>query len=100
MRGQGQIKMSPAELTEKARVYGNSGEQINEILGTLETLQSQISEQWQGQAFQSFDNQFTELRPKVQNFSALMMEIQEQLTKTANAMSEQDQALSQNFGFR
>ena len=100
MRGQGQIKMSPAELTEKARVYGNSGEQINEILGTLESLQSQLSEQWQGQAFQSFDNQFTELRPKVQNFSALMIEIQEQLTKTANAMSEQDQALSQNFGFR
>ncbi len=96
----GQIKMSPAELTHKAKEYGNSANQINEILSRLESLQGELSEQWHGQAFQSFDNQFTELKPKVQNFSNLMMEIQEQLTKTANAMSEQDQALSQNFGFR
>lgn|SRR5690625_3087888 len=96
----GQIKMSPAELSHKAKQYGESSHQIREILGRLETLQGELSLQWEGQAFRSFDDQFTELKPKVENFAQLMMEIQEQLTKTAEAMQEQDQALSQNFGFR
>lgn len=96
----GQIKMSPAELTLKARQYGESSTQIHEILGKLQALQGELSQQWEGQAFRSFDTQFEELKPKVQNFAQLMMEIQEQLTKTADAMQEQDQALSQNFGFR
>lgn len=96
----GQIKMSPAELSHKAREYGNSHDQINEIISRLETLQGELREQWEGQAFRSFDDQFTDLKPKVQNFANLMMEIQEQLTKTADAMADQDQALSQNFGLR
>jgi WXG100 family type VII secretion target len=95
-----QIKMSPAELSHRAKEYGNSHHQINEILSRLETLQGELRDQWQGQAFRSFDDQFTELKPKVVNFANLMMEIQVQLEKTAEAMAEQDQALSQNFGFR
>lgn len=96
----GQIKMSPAELAQKAREYGNSSDQINQILSRLQTLQGELREQWEGQAFRSFDEQFNDLQPKVQNFAQLMMEIQEQLVKTAEAMEQQDQALSQNFGFR
>ena len=96
----GQIKMSPAELAQKAREYGNRADQINQILTRLEQLQNELQYQWEGQAFRSFDEQFNELRPKVQNFAQLMMDIQNQLIKTAEAMQEQDQALSQNFGFR
>jgi len=96
----GQIKMSPAELASKAREYGNSSDQINQILSRLQTLQGELREQWEGQAFRSFDEQFNDLTPKVQNFAQLMMDIQTQLQKTAEAMQEQDQALSQNFGFR
>jgi len=96
----GQIKMSPAELAHKAKQYGESSYQIQEILGRLKALQGELSEQWQGQAFASFDQQFGDLEPKVQSFAQLMMDIQDQLTKTAEAMQEQDQALSQNFGFR
>lgn len=96
----GQIKMSPAELASKAREYGNSHDQIRDVLSRLELLQGDLRQQWEGKAFDSFDMQFNELKPKVENFAQLMMEIQQQLTKTAEAMAEQDQALSQNFGFR
>ncbi|MBO1002406.1 WXG100 family type VII secretion target [Pseudogracilibacillus auburnensis] len=96
----GQIKMSPAELTHKARGYGESHDIIKEVLAKLEHLQEDLRAQWEGKAFESFDNQFRELKPKVENFAVLMQEINEQLNKTADAMAEQDQALSQNFGFR
>lgn len=96
----GQIKMSPAELSHRAKEYGNSHDQIRDILSRLGNLQNELREQWEGQAFRSFDDQFQELSPKVENFATLMMEIQQQLEKTAEAMADQDQALAQNFGFR
>lgn len=96
----GQIKMSPAELQLRAKDYGSGAEQITTVLNKLESLQSDLRLQWEGKAFNSFDQQFEELRPKVNNFSLLLQEIQQQLEKTANAMEEQDQALSQNFGLR
>ncbi len=96
----GQIKMTPAELTQKAGQYGQSAETIRDVLGRLESLQRELEQQWQGQAFQSFNTQFEDLRPKVTNFAQLMDDIKDQLTKTADAMEQQDQALSQNFGFR
>lgn len=100
MQMSGQIKMSPAELTHRAKEYGNSHDQIRDMLSRLGNLQNELREQWEGQAFRSFDEQFQELSPKVENFATLMMEIQQQLEKTAEAMADQDQALAQNFGFR
>lgn len=96
----GQIRMSPAELTDKAKRYGRSGDQIDQILKDLTALQSDLRGQWEGKAFQQFDVQFNELTPKVKNFSELMREIELQLTKTADAVARQDEELSRNFGLR
>ncbi len=54
----------------------------------------------EGLAFQRFDDQFNELMPKVKDFAILMEEIKMQLINTAEAMDEQDEALSRNFGFK
>ena len=59
-----------------------------------------LRSEWEGQAFQGFDNQFNELKPKVQNFAELMQQINNQLDKTAQAMQQNDQALSRNFGLK
>lgn len=94
----GQIRMSPAELTDKAKRYGRSGEQIEQILEDLRSLQEDLRGQWEGQAFNRFDDQFVELSPKVLHFADLMRQIEKQLTTTADAMAQQDQELSRNFG--
>ena len=94
----GQIRMSPAELKEKAKRYGRSGEQIDQILKDLNNLQTDLRAQWEGKAFNKFDDQFIDLRPKVQNFAELMRQIDDQLTRTAEAVAQQDEELSRNFG--
>lgn len=94
----GQIRMSPAELKDKAKRYIQSSQQIDQILKDLSTLQEQLHGEWEGLAFNKFNDQFIQLKPKVQDFSHLMLEINEQLTKTADAMAQQDEALSRNFG--
>ncbi|MUK87580.1 WXG100 family type VII secretion target [Ornithinibacillus sp. L9] len=96
----GQIRMSPDQLQDKAKRYGHSAQQIDQILRDLSNLQEELRGEWEGRAFERFDDQFRELTPKVQDFSRLMQEIEMQLTKTAEAVAQQDQALSQNFGLR
>ncbi|MFS0560810.1 WXG100 family type VII secretion target [Terribacillus sp. 179-K 1B1 HS] len=96
----GQIRMTPEQLKNHAKRYHNSSEQIDAILRDLSGLQTQLRSEWEGRAFDRFDDQFIQLKPKVQEFSQLMLDIQLQLEKTAQAVQDQDEALSQNFGFR
>ena len=96
----GQIRMSPEELKITANDYGKNYETLMTMLSELRGTQQKLSDQWQGRAFESFEVQYDQLKPKVEDFAILMQEIQEQLNKTAKAMADQDQALSQNFGFR
>ncbi|MGX7112395.1 WXG100 family type VII secretion target [Gemella cuniculi] len=94
----GQIRVSPEVLQSRAREYGKASNDIQAILSNLQRLQDTLRSEWEGQAFQGFDNQFNELKPKVQNFAELMQQINTQLDKTAQAMQQHDQDLSRNFG--
>ena len=94
----GQIKMTPEELKSKAQTYQKGSDQIEDVLSQLRRVQGELVGEWEGQAFERFDDQFRELEPKVEKFSHLMEEIKVQLDKTAQAVQDQDQALAQNFG--
>lgn len=96
----GQIRMSPAELRDRAKTYGTSARDIEQLLQRLSQTQEQLRSEWEGQAFQRFDDQFNQLKPKVTEFANLMDQIEQQLQKTAHAVEEQDQALAQNFGLQ
>ncbi|RDX01253.1 WXG100 family type VII secretion target [Listeria kieliensis] len=95
----GQIRMSPSELRDRAKTYGTSARDIEQMLQRLSQTQEQLRSEWEGQAFQRFDDQFNQLKPKVTEFANLMDQIEQQLQKTATVVEEQDQQLSQNFGF-
>lgn len=96
----GQIRMTPDQLQAKAKRYGTASQNIDQILRDLSNLQEELRGEWEGRAFERFDDQFRELKPRVQDFSQLMIDIETQLIKTAEAVAQQDQALSQNFGLR
>lgn len=93
-----QIRVSPETLQSRAREYGKASNDIAAILSNLQRLQDTLSSEWEGAAFQGFNNQFLELKPKVQKFAELMQQINTQLDKTAQAMQQNDQELSRNFG--
>jgi len=96
----GQIRMSPEELKSKAKLYGRSSDEIKDILGKLQGLQNELRGEWEGRAFEGFDRQFNDLRPKVESFSQLLHEINVQLNKTAEAVASHDEELSRNFGLK
>lgn len=96
----GQIRVSPETLQSRARDYGKAANDIRVILSNLQRLQDTLRSEWEGAAFQGFDQQFSELKPKVENFADLMQQINTQLDKTAQAMQQNDQDLSRNFGLQ
>lgn len=94
----GQIRLSPEGIRVQARVYGQAAQEVESIVSRLTRVQEELRNEWEGSAFQGFDAQFQELKPKVIQFSNLLQSIQLQLEKTATTMQECDQALSRNFG--
>lgn len=86
----GRIKLTPDDLRTSAVKYADGSREIAEILKTLKTEQGVISENWEGDAFASFDEQFTELEPKIEQFSELLQSINEQLISVANIIEETD----------
>ncbi|AWP38766.1 WXG100 family type VII secretion target [Heyndrickxia coagulans] len=96
----GQIRMTPEELKAKAQRYDNAGQLIEQLLRDLTNLQNELRGEWEGRAFQGFDDQFNQLKPKVQNFAQLMHDINTQLNKTADAVAQHDEELSRNFGLQ
>ena len=71
-----------------------------DILSQLQNLQNELRGEWEGRAFEGFDQQFNQLKPKVQNFAQLLQEINMQLNKTAEAVASHDEELSRNFGLK
>ena len=94
----GQIRVSPETLQTRAREYNKASNEVNSILSNLTGLQQTLASEWEGPAFQGFDRQFNELKPKVREFAELLEQINLQLVSAARAMEEHDQALSQKFG--
>ena len=94
----GQIRVSPETLQTRAREYNKASNEVNSILSNLTGLQQTLASEWEGQAFQGFDRQFNELKPKVREFAELLEQINLQLVSAARAMEEHDQALSKKFG--
>lgn len=84
------IKLTPDELRTSAVKYTTGSEQIDEILSTLTTEQGVISDNWEGTAFDSFQEQFDELSPRIREFSHLLQSINEQLNKVASIIEQTD----------
>ncbi|MBM6614790.1 WXG100 family type VII secretion target [Desemzia sp. RIT804] len=95
----GQIKLTPEELRTSAVKYTNGSTDIDNVLSILTSEQEAIRENWEGTAFESFDNQFTELKPKIQEFSQLLQDINTQLNSVADTIEQTDQDIAGQIGF-
>lgn len=89
-----QIKLTPEELRTSAQKYVQGSQDIDQILSSLTQEQATIDANWDGSAFDSFDNQFNELTPKIREFSQLLSDIHAQLNKVADIIEQTDQDIA------
>ena len=88
------IKLTPEELRASAQRYTDGAENVNQVLSSLTNEQAIISENWAGSAFQSFEEQFNELSPKIKEFAQLLQDINAQLVKVADIVEQTDQDIA------
>ena len=88
------IKLTPEELSASAQRYTDGAENVNQVLSSLTNEQAIISENWEGSAFQSFEEQFNELSPKIKEFAQLLQDINAQLVKVADIVEQTDQDIA------
>ncbi|MGL5042331.1 MAG: WXG100 family type VII secretion target [Culicoidibacterales bacterium] len=96
----GLIKLTPDTLRTQSGVYGKSATEIEQMIGRLNTLQREISEGWDGVAWQAFENQYNDLVPKVEAFRQLLEDIERQLKEVARVVEQTDQDISNKLGFK
>ena len=95
----GQISVTPEELRQQAQVYIRSKEQIEQAIQQVNQMNSTISEEWKGQAFQAYLEQYNELYQSVKKCEDLLESINQQLNKYADTVAERDAQDAQSFGF-
>ena len=88
------IKLTPEELRASAQRYTDGAENVNQVLSSITNEQAIISENWEGSAFQSFEEQFNELSPKIKEFAQLLQDINAQLVKVADIVEQTDQDIA------
>lgn len=93
-----QIKLTPEELRQSATKYTEGSQTIDDVLNTLTHEQDNIASNWDGQAFDKFEQQFDELKPKIQEFSQLLDDINQQLVSVADTLEQTDQDIASQIG--
>lgn len=93
------ISVTPEELKQQAKVYTRAKEEIAQAIQRVEQMNSTIAEQWKGQAFQAYLQQYSQLSESVKKFEELLVTIDQQLSKYADTIAERDAQDAQSFGF-
>lgn len=61
-------------------------------------MNQQIAQEWKGQAFQSYLEQYNQLEGNVKKMEELLISINSQLTKYADTVAQRDQQDAGSFG--
>lgn len=94
----GAISVTPEELKSQAKVYTQSQQQIQDAISKVNSMNQQISQQWKGQAFQSYLEQYSQLEGNVKKMEELLLSINSQLNKYADTVAQRDQQDASSFG--
>ena len=81
-------------MRASAQRYTEGSESVDQVLTSLTREQAVISENWDGSAFDSFEQQFNELSPKIKEFAQLLQDINAQLIKVADIVEQTDQDIA------
>ncbi|ELS0478042.1 WXG100 family type VII secretion target, partial [Enterococcus faecalis] len=90
---------TPEELKAQAKVYQQASDQMNQAINKVNSTNQQMAQQWKGQAFQSYLDQYQQLEGNVKKMEELLVSINQQLNKYAETVAQRDQQDAQSFGF-
>ena len=94
----GAIAVTPEQLKSQAKVYTQSQQQIQDAIRKVNSMNQQIAQEWKGQAFQSYLEQYNQLEGNVKKMEELLISINSHLNKYADTVAQRDQQDASSFG--
>jgi len=94
----GAISVTPEQLKQQATVYTKAQNSISEAIRSVNSMNRQIESEWQGQAFKSYLEQYSQLEGNVKKMEELLLSINKQLDKYADTVAQRDQQDAGSFG--
>ncbi|MBO0466102.1 WXG100 family type VII secretion target [Enterococcus plantarum] len=94
----GAISVIPEQLKSQAKDYTQSQQQIQDAIRKVNSTNQQIAQEWKGQAFQSYIEQYNQLEGNVKKMEELLISINSQLNKYADTVAQRDQQDASSFG--
>lgn len=93
----GQIRITPDMMRTRASEYANQAEAVGEVISTMDTLLTQLQDEWEGEASKSYADKYLQLKPGFVKAQELITEISQALNQTAQAVEETDQSIANAF---
>ena len=94
----GIISVTPEQLRSQSRVYLDARDMVADAKARVDAMNNQIAEQWRGEAFRAYLQQFEQLAGHVRQFNELLVSINSQLNKYANTIEDRDRQDATAFG--
>lgn len=92
-----QIRITPDQMRGRAGEYRTQADTVNDVISKMDTLLSNLRQEWEGAASESYDQRYTELRKGFVAAEELIREIAAALDSTAQIVEETDTSIAQQF---
>ena len=89
------IKLNPAEVTSYGEEIKTMAGQVENLLGDIETLVSQINGGWEGLGNSAFAAQYAQLKVQLKNLPEIVTGVGAQAVTYGNTMAEAERQLGQ-----
>lgn len=93
----GQIRITPEKLRERAREYGVQADELERVIQNMEQLLVRLQEEWEGAASDSYVLRYEQLKPGFVKAEELVREIEKVLIRTADTLEQTDLEIAGQF---
>jgi len=95
----GVISVTPEQLRQQCKVYLDCAAEVDIARSKVDAMNGQMEQQWRGEAFKAYIDQYNEICKHVDKFCELLQDVHKQLNTYANTIEERDYQDAQSFGF-
>lgn len=93
----GQIRISPEQMRERAGQYRVEADTVNGVISKMDSLLQQLQSEWEGASSESYVARYQELKPGFVKAEELIREIATALDSTAKIIEETDADIANQF---
>lgn len=94
------IRAEIRDIEAQSAEFNNESQEMTELIQRCTSLVDGLDEFWEGNAKDAFADQWTDLKPGLNDTAKLLEDIGSQLKSVAQVMEETDEQLAQGMGIK